>query len=314
MGEPIASAVPQELTAEQVLADLCLDDFEPALRRMGVGSAPQLAEVRYEELLEIGLSKVQCHLFLAKVSSLVAAGRSCGRQGGECDAAAASHAGGCGRVPAESCSQSGDDVPRITEVEDAALAEELAAAHAAQAGRDGTVDDDLLLSGALGAVARQRSQARRAALRQLMPPPLFDETARSSRKRAHSSHLSTGAARGSELVSTAGSASGSSSSSLHQDVCVKKRRVVERLGGTPPFGPAAASLAGLAGLGGGAFGPPLTELPASSEHAPSAHLSDRDLDAMLLQESCWESMEGGGTDVAADPGRGAATSQAASES
>merc|ERR1711959_160679 len=57
---------------------------------------------------------------------------------------------------------------------------------------------------------------------------------RSSRKRAHSSHLSTAVAHGSEQHSTVGSASGSSSSSLHMDIPIKKRRVADWYRHGPP--------------------------------------------------------------------------------
>jgi hypothetical protein len=201
------------MAAGKFLAELHLEEFEPAFGKLGAETLQELAQVRYEELLEMGLSKVQCCLFLEKISSL---------------------AGVDGSGIAEEHS-----ALRVTEVRDEALANDLAES-AARAGEEQ----------ALGITLRECVAAeRRSALRQLMPPPAagiaFDEdaslggalrecfaaarstAARSSRKRPHSSHLSTGAARGSEFVSTAGSASGSSSSSYHPDadVRVKKRRV-----------------------------------------------------------------------------------------
>ncbi|CAK0808634.1 unnamed protein product [Prorocentrum cordatum] len=58
----------------QMLAELGLEDFEGSFCRLGVESIEQLAEVRYEEMLELGLSKVQCHLVFAKVSEATADG------------------------------------------------------------------------------------------------------------------------------------------------------------------------------------------------------------------------------------------------
>mmetsp|Transcript_28058 Transcript_28058/g.63551 ORF Transcript_28058/g.63551 Transcript_28058/m.63551 type:complete len:250 (+) Transcript_28058:45-794(+) len=199
------------MAAGQVLAELCLSDFEPAFGRLGVESLEQLAQVRYEELLEMGLSKVQCHLFIAKVSSLAAPSGSA------------------------SLSDEVEGALRVVDVQDMALAEQLANCVEQDEGL-GILDvsDSMLPE---YAVHQRQGHGRRAALRQQMPPPIMSSPAPEaplSRKRAHSSHLSTAAARGgSSHISTAerrtgSSASGSSSSSLHQDVRVKKRRVFER--------------------------------------------------------------------------------------
>lgn len=205
--------------AAEVLVELCLENFEPAFSRLGIGSLEQLAQVRYEELLEMGLSKVQCHLFIAKVSSLAGAG-------------AAAAGSGEGAVL-------GTRILSVVDVRDTALAEELAnhAQAEEQRGTPSVFDDtsDMGMGQPAHASQRQSTHVRRAALRQHMPPPVFIGSpapeAPHGRKRAHSSHLSTAAARGgSSHRSTAeracSSASGSSSSSLHQEVRVKKRRVL----------------------------------------------------------------------------------------
>lgn len=225
------------MAAGLLLAELGLEAFEPAFCRLGAASLEQLAEVRYEELLEIGLSKVQCCLFLERVSSYRGA-----TAGGE----------------ASMCL-------RVTEVRDEALANSLAersnsaeelelgaafgdlhaarAAASSAAGAGGRYAADESHEGAFASAPLRRPGAmRRTALQTLMPPPnggpvtegALSTAARSSRKRPHSSHLSTGAARGSEIISTAGSASGSSSSShmCHPDMRRKQRRVRAPSGAT----------------------------------------------------------------------------------
>lgn len=221
------------MSASLLLAELGLEAFEPALAcRLGPEPLQQLALVRYEELLEMGLSKVQCHLFLEKVSSLAA---PLGRAliGGPGDS------GNTGSF-------------EITDVLDADLAEDVADRVARAEGDGGGVhrahevleDVGASLFGAPAALLPPPSPARRAALRQRqqpalspldMPPPATSSSpvleahgsvVLCSRKRPHSSHLSNAAARGSEQLSTAGSASGSSSSSLHLETLrVKRRRV-----------------------------------------------------------------------------------------
>mmetsp|Transcript_75549 Transcript_75549/g.245656 ORF Transcript_75549/g.245656 Transcript_75549/m.245656 type:complete len:273 (+) Transcript_75549:81-899(+) len=193
------------LSVSQLLVELGMEEFEPAICcRLGADSAERIRSVRYEELLEMGLSKVQCHLFLQKVSSLVG--------------------------------PNGIDPDRIISVGGGTLADfsrglEAMNQSSAHCGRQGGREH-----GAMQEEEGEDDEDRLALQRMLMPPPRSTspfpgEAAGLSRKRAHSSHWSTAGAtadlRGSERqLSTAGSASGSSSSSLHLEIRVKKRRRV----------------------------------------------------------------------------------------
>lgn len=220
-----------------LLAELGLQAFEAEFRaRWGADLRGQLAHVRYADLLQLGMSKVQCHLFLQKVSSLSPGLRSMGDGAADIDF-------------------------EVVDIDDPALASQLADnALRADPGERGAAD--AALDDAAAALLAQASQPASdcqgprscspateviaAELRQLMPPPqgspapdalscpasaapsqAASAPPRSSRKRAHSSHLSTAVAHGSEQHSTVGSASGSSSSSLHMDIRVKKRRVMD---------------------------------------------------------------------------------------
>merc|ERR1719414_1130268 len=155
----------------------------------------QLALVRYEELLEMGLSKVQCHLVFAKVSTAGADGEL---------------------VEATEAAGLAEGTLRVVDVRDAAMAEELAGRAAM-----GPLDSmgGALPSNFYGSRRQSPAQARRAhsALQRpratsyrLMPPPLSSpapeapSTTYRSHKRPRSSHLSTAAARGgSSHISTA---------------------------------------------------------------------------------------------------------------
>lgn len=193
----------------QLLEELGLEAFESEFCcRVGGDAVQRLASVRYEDLLEIGLSKVQCHLFLQKVSSLLA--------------------------PAV-------DADRIIDVGSAASCElqrnnsedSCSADWQLLRSRTPPLKEDRSEGPAvppLSAAMLQRGGLQR---RRLMPPPStpgLDSAAQRcyARKRPRSSHLSTAGATvdplASEQLSTAGSASGSSSSCLHQDVRVTKRR------------------------------------------------------------------------------------------
>jgi len=56
----------------ELLRQLGFEQFESAICcRLGSDSADALRDIRYEDLLEMGLSKVQCHLFQQKVSGLL---------------------------------------------------------------------------------------------------------------------------------------------------------------------------------------------------------------------------------------------------
>jgi len=197
----------------QLLAELCLEDFEPAFCRLGIESAERLKLVRYEELLEMGLSKVQCHLFLEKVSTLAA------NAGGEPMA----------------CEPRGDsDILTVLDVRDPQLAEDLAR----QAACDADYPDDdgcstyAYQDASICSPPTQRRvlHARRAGLRSLMPPPnisLAPEMLDAPRscKRQHSSHRSTAAARGSERRTASSASSGSSS--LLAEGRFKRRRMID---------------------------------------------------------------------------------------
>lgn len=73
---PGASSMPGEEQRHRLLAELRLLDFEPRFCELGAASLEELATLRYEDLLGIGLSKVQVHLFLEWVAQMQ--GHYCG--------------------------------------------------------------------------------------------------------------------------------------------------------------------------------------------------------------------------------------------
>mmetsp|Transcript_52445 Transcript_52445/g.147189 ORF Transcript_52445/g.147189 Transcript_52445/m.147189 type:complete len:270 (+) Transcript_52445:145-954(+) len=205
--------------ASALLAELGLVEFEAQVCcKYGTFTLEQLAQVKYEDLLEIGLSKVQCHLFLQKVADCVAdSGHIPGLTGNLED--------GVIKI----CDAHESDVEREGRRMRGHCHEGDGEATDAESAHRMLKDvDPRLMAQASGELP---PGLRRAALRSLMPPPrspALDAASlqvRTSRKRAHSSHLSNHAAWGSEALSTVGSPSRSSSSSLHLDIRVKKRRV-----------------------------------------------------------------------------------------
>lgn len=207
--------------ASVLLHELGLANFEvPFCSRFGDYTLEELAQVKYEELLEIGLSKVQCHLFFQKVAEYVA---------------------DRGNLPALSAAGAIEDgVIKVSEGQESDLERSMARYTSPEGDDADAASAHRMLKDVDPALVAEASSSwppglRQAALRQLMPPPLRSPAregaslpARSSRKRARSSHLSNHAAFGSEALSTAGSASGSSSSSLHLEIRVKKRRLGPR--------------------------------------------------------------------------------------
>ncbi|CAE8683630.1 unnamed protein product, partial [Polarella glacialis] len=171
----------------ELLVELHLQDFEKAFRRKsGLECVGDLAFLRYEELLEIGLSKVQCHLFFAKVSE---------------------------QAPSMRCI-------RVEEVKDDLIpTKQDQLTWGSWEARQKVSQEG---SGRAGRSCPPGSPASSAFPAQLMPPPIgLGGAEASSRKRAHSSHLSTGAHRGSERPTGSSVSAGSSSSSLGQ---ARKRR------------------------------------------------------------------------------------------
>lgn len=253
------------MSVGQLLAELGLEEFEAAICcRLGATPLEEIGSLRYEELLEMGLSKVQCHLFLTKASAFA-----------KPDSTAASLAAAV--VDA-------DGFLHFAEASDGeAAAQAAAAAEAAESGdADGEHGD-----GGKGWPPPPSddwaSQVRAVALRQLMPPPLGigspapGAAHSSSRKRARSYNPSSAAARGSEHehLSTAGSASGdSSSSSLHMEIPVKKRRVLDRRQRS-----------------GGDRGPPSTHFSPAGTWPPG---DDRSLGGQRSGPSSLRSLGGGG--------------------
>jgi len=241
--------------SSQVLAELGLQDFEAEFLRLGIETLCQLAQVRYADLLQMGLSKVHCHLLLQKVSSL--AGANLGLQDIERNALEGDRED---IMEGASMGSTGGAL-EVVDIDDPVLAQQLADnAICAETGERGAADAALdetaaaLLSTHAAAQASSydehvpsrsvspAQEALAAVLHPPMPPPqgssAYDALSfapsltpsippRSSRKRAHSSHLSTAVAHGSEQHSTVGSASGSSSSSLHMDIPIKKRRLAD---------------------------------------------------------------------------------------
>lgn len=217
-----------------LLAELRLEEFEPAFRELGVDTLEGLASTRYEALLEMGLSKVQCHLLLEKAACWLDGGAG-GGSGGQEEAGAAA---------AEEEVSEFDEIVR-----DALLTSDEAVVCVAGLSplASGETDDAMETGGALPwDTWEHRARRLKAALQMqsdapMLPPASCSLAAAEAlrlRKRPHSSHLSTVAARGSERP-TGSSASCSSSSSLHMDISVKKRRVLEKRvlhrGGTSSF-------------------------------------------------------------------------------
>lgn len=203
------------LATSQLLAELQLEDFEAGFRRLGAQTVEDLALVRYEELLEMGLSKVQCHLFFAKVSSFaVSANRP---------------------WVVEEALEGADGVLRTPGGQEIVLSGQGERQSPDSRDQD-AVDGDLLELGERGLLDASEYEVPhgregKSLLRRLMPPPMGSPPVDvySSRKRAHSSHLSTAAARGSERpTGSSVSATDSSSSSPVVDVRPRKRARADR--------------------------------------------------------------------------------------
>jgi len=277
----------------QLLEELRLEELEHDFYSLGVQSVEDLASVRYEELLELGLSKVQCHLFFAKVHSLTPAsilesGRS----------TSASDAGMPLDGPVtlmDKVQVNGDGAHPVWTVAKEAFPGLQAGVHTveqldqrfnvwdselhadARAGESGRSDadalsapseaarvgdevrvEDLRAEELEAAIAEEHASPTRVAARWRRrarnPPQAFSGVLRlpadatpaiggsaslleasRPRKRPHSSVV---AAIGSSVPPTATGGSsldtGSSSSSLHMEICIKKRRVLDRF--RPPCG------------------------------------------------------------------------------
>eukprot|EP00930_Biecheleria_cincta_P004144 TRINITY_DN105027_c0_g1_i1.p1 TRINITY_DN105027_c0_g1~~TRINITY_DN105027_c0_g1_i1.p1 ORF type:complete len:226 (-),score=40.29 TRINITY_DN105027_c0_g1_i1:48-725(-) len=166
---------------QEILSELHLEKFALSFQRLGVISLEDLASMRCEELLGMGMSMVQCHLFLSKVSEALP-------------------------------SPGGFSVQEVEVARDDVL-------RALSAG-DGS--DEKALQCILQPGRRRRRQP--AHLQddyspQHMPPP--SEAA--CRKRAHSSHLSTGPAVGSERPTGSSASATDSEASEEVDLRVRKR-------------------------------------------------------------------------------------------
>lgn len=172
----MGSLAPVPEAVQRLLSELHLECFEMAFQQRELRSIKDLALIRFEELLELGLSMVQCHLFLAKISEI---------------------------LPPE------NGTLRVQEIK-------------------GTVEEEILRAFMQEGTSLEPSRddhGESGDFRpETMPPPPSTPLSEVCRKRAHSSHYSTGAARGSERPTSSVSATDSSSSLHLEDIRVRKRR------------------------------------------------------------------------------------------
>lgn len=183
--------------ARELLVELSLEEFELAFCGLRVESVNDLTSMRYEELLEMGLSKVQCHLFFAKVSALAQ------------DSLASADLSGMSPLDG----MEGEDLRGAMDAQDAKMASASCgsscdpdgAGAGPGSGAAATAAWDVRSPGQAqqgGAVARRKPV--RLASRMMMPPPSATQLAspgldpQRSLKRPLSCHLSTRGARGSE--------------------------------------------------------------------------------------------------------------------